>query len=284
MTALAARAIVPGALPCEHYVRSEDWALHQTLLGGLRHASSLAAATALRLRLLRLAAQIGEHVSATDLHGRAITEAIRGLDRLTRVCEPALRLIEALYGGHLLSLDEARQGVVLPGFLFDMNRFFQALLSRFLGENLAGYEVVDEHSLRGLLRYAPDANPRRRAAPTPRPDFAVRVGDRIIALLDAEYRDLWERTLPREMLYQLTTYALSQGVGASATILYPTSNVAARDARIEIRGPLEGWGRASVVLRPVSLRALRDVVLAGDTASAHRRRHELAQQLALGVA
>lgn len=284
MNALAARTSAPGTLPCEHHVRSEDWALHRVLLGGLRHAAGLTATAALRVRLLRLAAQLGERVSSVDLHGRAITEALRGLDRLTRACGPALRLIEALYRGHLLSLDESREGMVLPGFLFDMNRFFQALLSRFLGENLADHEVVDEHALHGLMRYAHDANPRRRAAPTPRPDFAIRAGNRTVALLDAKYRDLWENTLPREMLYQLSIYALSQGVGASATILYPTADVVARDARIELRGPLEGWGRASVILRPVSLRALKDAIEAGDGASARQGRQTLARRLTFGTA
>ncbi|MDO9020186.1 MAG: hypothetical protein Q8S73_16760 [Deltaproteobacteria bacterium] len=284
MNALASLASAPGTLPCEHHVRSEDWALHRVLLAGLRHAAGLTATPALRVRLLRLAARLGDRVSSVELHGCAITEALRGLDRLTRACGPALRLIEALHRGHLLSLDESREGVVLPGFLFDMNRFFQALLSRFLGENLADHEVVDEHSLHGLMRYAHGANPRRRAAPTPRPDFAIRAGNRLVALLDAKYRDLWERTLPREMLYQLSIYALSQGVGASATILYPTADVAARDARIELRGPLEGWGRASVVLRPVSLRALKDAVAGVDDAPTRQRRRLLAQHLVFGAA
>ena len=42
----------------------------------------------------------------------------------------------------------------MPGFLFDMNVFFQRLLSRFLRDNLAGARIADELAIRNLLAYA----------------------------------------------------------------------------------------------------------------------------------
>lgn len=283
LAALAARGLPEATLPCEHHERSEDWEAHRVLLAGLHLAAGLTDTPDLRARLRRLAARLDDRVSPIALHGRNIAEAIRGLDRTTRVCEPALRLVEALYDARALSLDGAPAGT-LPGFLFDMNRFFQALLSRFLRENLPGAEVEDERALRHFMRYAPDANPRARRAPMPRPDFTVRDGRRVVALLDAKYRDLWAKELPQEMLYQLAIYALSEAGGASATILYPAVDDAAREARVEIHGAREGWARAAVVLRPVNLRALLALVCEEESTSLTARRQAFAQRLALGEA
>jgi 5-methylcytosine-specific restriction enzyme subunit McrC len=131
--------------------------------------------------------------------------------------------------------------------------------------------VQEEQSMDDLLRYAPGANPRRRRAPRPRPDFVVTGVDGRRSIFDAKYRDLWERDLPREMLYQLTLYALSQPKGGKATILYPTTAAEAHPARIEIREPLGGWDRASVVLQPVDLVRLDRAITAGRKGSADRR-------------
>ncbi len=127
-----------------------------------------------------------------------------------------------------------------------MNHFFQRLLSRFLHDALPGYVVSDEESLYGMMRYAPAHNPRGKRSPAPRPDFIVRRGGKVVAMLDAKYRDLWEHDLPREMLYQLAIYALSReapgaaAATASSVILYPTLAAGAREARIEIRDPVRG--------------------------------------------
>ncbi len=85
--------------------------------------------------------------------------------------------------------------------------------------------------------------------------------------MDAKYRDLWEKDLPTNMLYQLVIYALSKDGGGKATILYPTLNTSAREARIEVREPAEGVSCATVILRPVNLHQM-------DTVFAKRRKPE----------
>jgi 5-methylcytosine-specific restriction enzyme subunit McrC len=101
-----------------------------------------------------------------------------------------------------------------------------------------------------------------------------------VALLDAKYRDLWERPLPPDMLYQLALYALTQPpVAARAVILYPTLQVAARDQAVMINEPSRGSRRAEVILRPVNLLTL-DELLRSRGPKAERQKRVLAHLLA----
>jgi len=58
--------------------------------------------------------------------------------------------------------------------------------------------------------------------------------------MDAKYRDLWETSMPRDMLYQLAIYAFSKNTGVpQSTILYPT--LAAGAAEVTRGGGPVGW-------------------------------------------
>lgn len=157
-------------------------------------------------------------------------------------------------------MEDGSTFIEFQGFFFDMNEFFQALLSKLLHEFFDGYEVRDEYRLRGLFVYAREFNPQRRKAPTPRPDFAVMKGGKVIYLLDAKYRDLWENPLPREMFYQLAIYAVSGKGNNSSRILYPTMNQSAKVQKIDIKDPINNEKFAQVILQPVSLIKLAELI------------------------
>jgi len=294
--ALARETTQTATLPCRYHVRSEDCLVNQVLRAGLALGARLATDVELSVSCRRLEAQLGETVSPVSLDRATFTRLTADQSRLTRAYRPALELVHLLADSSGIGLDRGEEGTELPGFLFDMNHFFQRLLSRFLHDALPGYAVTDEERLYGMMRYAPAHNPRNKRSPEPRPDFVVRRGGRVVAMLDAKYRDLWEHDLPREMLYQLAIYALSReapgGAGATATaaaaspassvILYPTLAVGAREARIEIRDPVRGRERATVVLRPVDMNELSRLVTLPPTAASADAQRRFALQMCFG--
>jgi len=270
------------SLPCVHYPRSEDTCLNQVLHGGLELASRMTLDRELGGRVRRLAKSFTGRITPKELDAAGFAEAWHSLDRRTSAYRPALTLIQILLNTQGADLTDAKSPIPAAGFLFDMNRFFQALISRFLDENLVGYEVQDERVLRGVFSYDPANNPRSHRSPTLRPDFLVLRHNKVEAVLDAKYRDLWERKLPREMLYQLALYALGQESGnRRATIIYPTLEDAARQQVVFVMDPLRGTSKAEIVLRPVNLLKL-DLLLRGKGVHAQRNRIEFATRLAFG--
>jgi 5-methylcytosine-specific restriction enzyme subunit McrC len=272
--------ITDAHLPCRYFERRTNWHLNQVLRTGLVAAGQMTEDRDLRRRVYRLASAFGDVEPKTKIEVGDIDRAERGLNRMTVANAPALTIIRLLLEMLGLAFDPIGEPVRTSGFLFDMNRFFQRLLSRFLRDNLIGQRIVDEWPVQNVFAYSPDANPRRRAAPSPRPDFALIRGNALKSFLDAKYRDIWEHELPAGWLYQLSIYALSLPAQVSV-LLYASMADDARDEQVDIRLPLLGSTRepASVILRPVPLMPLAELLHPHRVYSFADQRRRLAEDL-----
>ncbi len=252
--------VASTTLPCGYFERSENNVLNQVLLSGLQRALKLTDDFNLKIDLHRLCKNMGEGINHIELNRGVLQQTLKSVDRLSERYRPALELINILFESQGIQLEDGNHYIKLNGFFFDMNMFFQSLLSKLMKEYLNGVTIRDELALHDLFSYTPAFNPQRRYAPNPRPDFALMKGAKVISLLDAKYRDLWETKLPREMLYQLSIYAVS-GIGnGSAKILYPSVSPLAKIQKIDIKNPATGLKYAEVVLQPVSLIRVAELI------------------------
>jgi 5-methylcytosine-specific restriction enzyme subunit McrC len=265
-----ARHAVPTSLPCRFDERSPDWPVNRVVLAGLHLAVGRCGDPMLRQRMQKLAESFAGVRSAERLDSASVARAKSMLTRLSDHCASALTLIDLLVRGQGLDIETPHGSTPLPGFLFDMNRFFQRLLSRFLRENLPGWQVADESAIRGLFSVTSTRGFSRRT-PAPRPDYAIARHGEPPTYLDAKYRDLANRSLPAEWLYQLSLYAVASARSTSV-LLYATMSNTAADERIRIRSPGSSAGAGgeqlgTVVLRPVLLEELARVLADGGAAS-----------------
>ena len=278
---------VQARLPCRHVERRADWRLNRVVRAGLDMAAGITADTGLRHRAHRLAARFDGVTARGGLVRSDLDRAEQTLTRLTAVYAPALGIIRLLLDAQGMAFEPPGQAQRVPGFLFDMNLFFQRLLSRFLHDHLpAGQRIVDECAVRNVLAYAPNANPLKRAAPRVRPDYALFQNGTLVRFLDAKYRDTWDCGCPAQWLHQLSIYALASPDRVSV-LLYATMAVNACEERIEVRPGMSwsGLPSASVVLRPVALSELAQLVGPDAIASQSSERRQYASGLvSLGTA
>jgi len=272
-----------SAVACTYYNRSDAVLLNRVLLAGLRLAARVGTDSLLTARVFRLVQILEVSIPAMRLTKVDLDNARHVIDRRSTAYSSALTLIDLLVNGMGISIAEAADPVQMPGFLFDMNRFFQSLISRFLHEELPEFSIQDEHRLKDIFEYDPANNPQRRRTVVPRPDFAVLAHGKVVEFLDAKYRDLWETSLPRDMLYQLAIYALSKNTGIpQSIILYPTLAEEAVDQVVRLKDPILGHKRAEIVLRPVNLLEMEKMVRPRQGALAARHRREFARALVFG--
>jgi 5-methylcytosine-specific restriction enzyme subunit McrC len=258
---IRAGGVRSSTLPCIYFERRSDNLLNQVLRAGLALGASVTTDPDLRRAALRLADRLEDVRKLVRLDTAAIAKAERSTTRLTDAYRPALTLIRLLLDSQGIDVATGNR-VTARGFLFDMNTFYQRLLSRFLSENLPAHKLVDEHRLRRVFAYAPNVNPKRRRAPTPRPDFALFDREGLRIFLDAKYRDTWTLGTPAHWLYQLALYALVSP-SRSSILLYATLADGATDERIDLHHPLpmdSGTATVAVVTRPVHLGRLGELL------------------------
>lgn len=262
-------ALTEARISCKFFERTPDWHLNRVLLAGLRMARRICQQPTLARRVERLTRSLNDIEALPTLTHGDVLRARSALTRLTNNAEPALNLIDLLLEGNGLALKGPHE-LESTSFLFDMNRFFQRFLSRFLHEHIAGVRVADESTIRGLYRpWSGDAVSRKRRPPAPRPDFAVFDSNGALrTYMDAKYRDLWNTSLPPEWLYQLSAYALASP-NRSSILLYPTTSSAAQEEGFAVCAPASDKLLGNVVLRPISIDVLGQLV--GSTRSADRK-------------
>jgi len=242
-----------ATLPSRYYERNEDHLLNQVVLAGLKMCISLTSDVNLIVHLKQLYSYLGQYISDITLTTQTIKKAKNNINRLTERYRPLIEIISILQENQGIEMEESTQEIKLHGFFFDMNRFFETLVGKLLLDFAPNYVVKDQFSLHDMFTYAHGYNPKNRRSPTPRPDFAIMKGRKMQKLIDAKYRDLWETSLPRDMLYQLSVYTLSSEVEKSATIVYPTLNEQAITQKIDINNPTTGEYMGSVLLKSLNL-------------------------------
>jgi 5-methylcytosine-specific restriction enzyme subunit McrC len=280
--ALARRGLLTDArVPCLFYERTANWHLNRVLRTGLELATSIATTPRLRRRVERLISALEQIEALRALTILDIERAERSLTRLSERAAPALNLIRLLLDGRGLGFEDS-EGVEGRSFLFDMNRFFQRFLSRFLHDHVISHRLADESTIHDLYRIrASDAAGRRRRAPKPRPDFALFGSSGTLTMyMDAKYRDLWNTTLPPEWVYQLSAYALACPA-RTCVLLYATTHDQAREEIVEVHDPVSRIRLANVIVRPVPMGRI-GALLRRKHAAGHAERSEIAHALISG--
>ncbi len=247
--------VIDEKLPCKYFYRCENTVLNQIILSGIKLAISLASDYKLRIKLERISKSFEESVDRILLNRINLQRAKNSINRLNERYSPLLEIINILFESNGIS-DNDFDNIKLNGYFFDMNFFFETLIGKLISNCVEEYTIKTQHNLNEIFIYNPSHNPKKRRSHIPRPDFAIINKGKVIKLFDAKYRDLWEKNLPSDMLYQLSIYAISSETDKCATILYPSISDIPILQEINIKEPAYGRKIGSVRLQPVNLNKL----------------------------
>lgn len=246
---------IKETVPCIFHKRTQNNLLNQILMKGMHLGAFKTPNLRLRYSLLEIVKYLKESVNEIGLSSDIVKQAFNKLNRQNEYYRSALNLISFISLPPDYIEEKGELTSKFPAFFFDMNYFFQRLLQRLFEDALGKNCVKSESNIKNIYSYSTKSNPRGSSDPNLRPDYIISniSGNQVI--LDAKYRDLYEKSLPSKWLYQLSMYSLSgkELQDNKAIILYPTNNKNAKDAIIQLRIPLgrNKYIKAYIIIRPI---------------------------------
>lgn len=211
-----------ATLRCTYEDLTLDHPLNQTLAAGLRFAARVMDDGELSLDLARAADRFFGDLTHIELDGETLRECIESLNRRSSHYQTALTLVQLIHQGARLHSHERTSGELpLSSFLLDMNLVFERFLERHLREHTPpSIQVTGQDTSADVFHYLPGT---RWNKPTIRPDLVFRSRGKVLAVADAKYKNLSERSPDISDLYQLTIYGLAYTTPepCDALLLYP---------------------------------------------------------------
>lgn len=262
--------LMQAALPCRYHAHTADVIENQVVLAGVVLAQRLTRHLPLRAALRRSQQQWSTACRAIALGASALDAADRARNRLTARYAGVHALVRLLHDRAGLDAELQTGAATVRGFLWNMATVFERFVGRFLTRHFAGHEVLTQHGLSDLYAIVRPGPKLQR--PRPRPDIVIRRREDAVTtgVYDTKYRDLWETPLPREILYQMSVYALAWSEAASrdvpAVVLYPAVSAARPDMELSLR--VHGGAPRRIVLRGVDWAGAARLVAAGDATGA----------------
>lgn len=253
-------------IPCNYHDRSHNILINQILVSSLKLGIQLTNLQEIRINLLQLYKTLKYSINPIKLSLKSFGNAYRTLNRLTRAYEPILNLIYLLWSTNIPNIYGKYKEVPISGFLLDMNKFFEDLIAKFLKASLENYVVYHPYSFSNMISYIPEYNPKNhKIKKNIYPDFVIFQNNKCFAVLDAKYRDLWNKNLPIKWLYQLCVYSLHPIAERKSFIIYPTTEEGVEEAKIEVKNPITNKAYSTVILKPVRIPKLIEVIKSNDS-------------------